>query len=218
MSEEKDRIIKNALRYAVSLLGMGYSQKHRYRIYTNGSADCSSFVFAVFLLAGVVLKTGKHDNLISCKQVYSDGFELMYPYNYDLIGKDFADIGFYKEFNWAEGDIIFYCNNVKTRRKNKITHVAICCNGNNIIHCGNNDEKTCIKEISYGDGNIVAVIRLKDNYKFGNHLSYRNKLMFKQLKINITNPEAKINCNGFWSFKYLFRLLNTRKYNCDIRL
>ena len=209
MSE--NQIIMSALYCAQSLLGMGYSRKRRYRFYKDGSADCSSFVYACFLYAGLALKNGIKHNRVSCAQVYSQDFDLLFPDNYDEIGKTFAIEGFFKEFGWRPGDIVFYCNDKSTKRRNKITHVALCKDDRHIIHCGNNDEKTCIKDISYGDGNIVAVIRLKDGVlpNIGPKNFGRAGIMRKQLIMNMHNE--KINCTGIPTLRFLVKCITKKK-------
>ena len=215
---ENNEIIRTVLAYASGLMGMGYSQRHRYRLYTGGSADCSSFVFAAFLSAGIVLKTHGRENRVSCRQVYSEGFDLLFPDRLSVVGKNgyWAPKGFYREFDWHPGDIIFYCNDMNTRRRNRITHVAVCMDGEHIIHDGNNAEKVCIKNISYGDGRITAVIRLKDNAVpracgiLKRSSAFGTDIMRMQLLLNAGLPEAKLNCLGFMTRKTADALVGFR--------
>lgn len=158
--KNKNEIINYAVKYMESMVGLPYSRKNRYNWYKGGSTDCSGFVYAAFLAAGYPLLMDGVERMTSTYEVYADGFDLLYPAKESEIGQKITSKGFYKDFDWEKGDIIFYTFN-NTTRANKITHVAVCYDKNHIIHTANVKENACIKDISYGDGHIVAVIRLK---------------------------------------------------------
>ena len=164
MISTRDKIIERMLRWMYAMIGMEYSRSYRYDWYKTGSTDCSGYVFAGWL-AGLFPLTGIK-GMTSMYEVYADGFDLMFPRSYDLIGKDgqWAPKGFYKGFGWKDGDTVFVNFDRNTSRANKITHVMMYAGGK-WIHTANTKENACEKELSYGDGRILAVIRLKADAK-----------------------------------------------------
>lgn len=104
---------------------------------------------------------GKETQWTSMYEVYADGFDLIYPASKADIGKKLPSTSGLLASCAKTGDIVFYNFDSDTTRSNKITHVAIVHDKDHIIHTANNTEKCCIKPISYGDGHICAVIRLR---------------------------------------------------------
>ena len=160
----KQEIIERLQRFGKALIGMEYSRSYRYDWFKKGSGDCSAFVYAMYL-AGLHPLTGIK-SMTSMYEVYADGFDLMFPGLYTNIGKRgyWAPKGFYKTFAFEDGDIVFMNWDSGTSRANKITHVLIY-SGGKWLHTANTREDACFKELSYGDGHILAVIRLKDDAK-----------------------------------------------------
>jgi len=164
---EKQKIIKAALQYAQSLIGTNYSRSARYRIFKGGSFDCSSYMLGIFSFAGFPLLNSKGSELLtSTYQVSATGFDLLYPTRRADIGKNLpSPSSLNTSYGAQPGDMIFYCNDSSTTRANKITHVAMVFDKNNIIHNGNNNEKCCKKPITYGARRICAIIRLRNDVK-----------------------------------------------------
>ena len=214
----KETVIGAVLEYASLCEGLGYSRKRRYDIFPGGSADCSSFVYACFLAAGIQLRFNGRAALVSYKQVYADDFDLVFPKNRCKIGRPgyWGRSGMYKTFGFMPGDLIFYCTDIHTKRKNMITHVALCCDGAHIIHDGNDREKTCIKDISYGDGCILAVLRLKDDIremkpKTVFPLSFGANTARAQLLLNTAGARLKV--TGFASVGTTIAIISFNRKN-----
>lgn len=213
METTRDRIIKRVLRWAQVMIGMQYSKKYRYDWYKEGRADCSGYVFAMWLAGLFPLQGIK--GMTSMYEVYAQGFDLMFPASYDLIGKDghWAPKGFYKTFDWQPGDIIFYCRDNGSKRSNKITHVACCYDKTHIIHTRLASEDAIIAKISYGDdvknnkalSSIVAVIRLKtDATEFELPDTTRDaasEMVTRILQAWLNYNGAELRCDGDWGPK-----------------
>jgi len=165
----RDTVIKNALACGVKLLGTDYDQKPRNLVYPGGKFDCSMFVAACYRAAGFPLMDKSGAALAtSMYEVNAIGFDLIYPSSMDDVGKILpSKKTILQDIGIQPGDIIFYNFERGTRRYNKITHVAMCYDAKRIIHTANDKEKCCLKTITYGDTDVVAVIRLsKDLSKY----------------------------------------------------
>lgn len=198
----RTELIQSALKYMERLIGMDYSRTYRYRWYKGGSTDCSGYVYAAWLAAGWPLLMNGAEKMTSCYEVYADGFDLVYPDIYENIGKRFAKIS---DIPFEPGDIIFYSFGTTTRA-NKITHIAVCYDKTHIIHTANNRNKACIQDISYGDGSIVAVIRLKEGVTEVERPAIRKDAAERittrrmQALLNIMGGYS-LDCDGIWGDK-----------------
>jgi hypothetical protein len=138
-------------------------------------------------------------------EVYAEGFDLLFPAAYNRIGKDWAPKGFYKSFDWQPGDIIFYNFDKNSTRSNKITHVACCYDKARIIHTANTREDACLKNISYGDGHILAVIRLRDDAQEYTlpEVTYKTAgtMVTRILQAWLNYHGAQLRCDGKWGPK-----------------
>lgn len=201
----REKIIERVLRWAEKMIGMEYSRTYRYDWFPKGSTDCSGYAYAMWLAGLFPLQGPKVKSMTSMYEVYADGFDLLFPSDYGSIGKDFAPKGFYKTFPWKPGDIIFYNFDKGTKRANKITHVAVCFDKKNIIHTANTREDACKKSISYGDGHILAVIRLRDDVT-EYHLpdttyDKADKTVTRILQAWLNYHGAQLRCDGIWGPK-----------------
>ncbi len=205
METARERIIKRVLRWANAMIGMEYSKEYRYDWFKKGKTDCSGYVYAMYL-AGLFPLRGI-ESMTSMYEVYAQGFDLKFPDSYDHIGKSgyWAPKGFYKTFAWEPGDIIFYCRDKNTDRKNMITHVSCCDNPSQIIHTRQPGENACLADISYGDGSIVAVIRLKADAAeypvpiIGQTTASEMDVRIMQAWLNFNSAELR--CDGDWGPK-----------------
>jgi hypothetical protein len=201
----REKIIARTLRWAENMLGMEYSRTYRYDWFPKGSTDCSGYAYAMWLAGLFPLVGSKVKSMTSMYEVYAEGFDLMFPSAYNRIGKDWAPNGFYKSFDWQPGDIIFYNFDKGTSRANKITHVAVCFDKKQIIHTANTREDACKKSISYGDGHILAVIRLRDDVTEHQlpDTTYDNagKMVTRILQAWLNYHGAKLRCDGIWGPK-----------------
>lgn len=204
----KQQIIKNALDHAVKLLGANYSKTYRYNYWkSGGNFDCSSYVYACYLAAGLPLEKSNGEQLItSCYQPYAKDFDVIYPAGGISAVKKTSPAGTLKSLNPQPGDIVFYCWDNSTTRKPPITHVAMIYDSNTIIHTANNTEKCCKKSITYGDGHFNCLIRLKDNVvlptkptiKKGDKGKFVRML---QILLNVTSVNPKMTCDGDFGSK-----------------
>ena len=199
----KAEIISRAIKFAESLLGASYSKTYRFRYYPGGSFDCSSYVWAVFAAAGFPLVGAGVKSITSCYEVYAEGFDLIYPARYGEIGKNTTSDPAVLS-GVQPGDIIFYCFNKKSSRANKITHVAMVHDDKRIIHTANNREKCCLKTLSYGNKNVVAIIRLKSDAQEPDRplLARGAKGTFvRMMQILLNYHGAKLTCDGDFGSK-----------------
>ena len=200
----KEKIIARLQRFGKALIGMNYSRDYRYDWYKKGSTDCSGFVYAMYL-AGLHPLTGIK-RMTSMYEVYADGFDLMFPNSYANIGKSdyWAPKGFYKTFKFEDGDIVFMNWDSGTKRANKITHVMIY-SGGKWLHTANTREDACFKELSYGDGRILAVIRLRDDaqeYALPDTTAKAaSKTDTRILQAWLNYNGAVLRCDGDWGSK-----------------
>lgn len=202
----REQIISFALTHARRLIGMKYSRTYRYKYYPTGSADCSSYMFGCWLAAGVPFLVKGKEQTTSCYEVNAEDFELVYPETHAMIGKPgcWAPKGFYRTFAWEPGDIIFYNFNVKTARANKITHVSMCWDKDTIIHTANVRENACMKPMSYGDGHILAVMRLgrdavaREAHSMTKKNASKTDVRRMQTLLNVFGEDPKLVCDGIW--------------------
>ena len=205
MKSSREKIIARVLRWAHAMIGMEYSKDYRYDWFKTGSGDCSAYVFAMWMAGLFPLQGIK--SMTSMYEVYAQGFDLVFPASYDLIGKDgrWAPKGFYKTFDWQPGDIIFYCRDKKTPRANKITHVACCYDEKRIIHTRLPGENACLADILYGDGSIVAVIRLKPDAKEyelpDTTQAAASTMVTRIMQAWLNYHGAVLRCDGDWGSK-----------------
>ena len=159
----RDELITRVLANAAALLGTKYSQDDRIDIWPGGSMDCSSFTAAIWAAAGYPLLSAAGDELrTSYREVDAAGFDLVWPASRALIGKGLpSPKGLLLNYGAQAGDIVFWSFGTTTRA-NRITHVgSIDAGALNIIHTANVRENCCRKPLTYGDGHICAIIRLR---------------------------------------------------------
>ena len=111
-------------------LGSRYSQADR------GAADafdCSSLVARAYAAQGVSWALVGSAIPNSSQEVYSDVFELLWPETYAQIGKTLGGASVLERATQA-GDLQFLCTDKSTKRANRITHVTIVVDGEEIVH------------------------------------------------------------------------------------
>lgn len=200
----KEKIIARVLRWAAAMIGMEYSKTYRYDWFKKGSTDCSGYVFAMWLAGLFPLQGIK--SMTSMYEVYAEGFDLVFPDSYDNIGKSgyWAPKGFYKTFPFEDGDTVFMNWDDGTTRANKITHVLIY-SGGKWLHTANTREDACFKELSYGDGRILAVIRLKDGAQEyalpDTTYDKASATVTRILQAWLNYHGAQLRCDGVWGPK-----------------
>lgn len=113
-------IARCAADWALSKVGYSYSQAKRT---DDDYFDCSSLVARAYSAQGKRWKYGG-DIPTSMYEVYDDCFELLWPEDYDEIGRYMGGSTILNLARQA-GDLQFLCTDTDTSRSNRITHVAI---------------------------------------------------------------------------------------------
>jgi len=157
--------ISEMLADAQKYIGTPYSKTYRNNAWPMGAMDCSSYTAAIWSLAGFpLLDKGGNELRTSCYEVNAAGFDLIWPSSRAKIGKELpSPAGLLSSYDAKPGDIVFWCFDKDTTRANKITHVGSILNSTTIIHTANVRENCCTKPITYGDGYVCAIIRLRDD-------------------------------------------------------
>ena len=143
-----------AAQWAVSKKGCNYSQAKR--MYEN-IFDCSSLVARAYVAAGK--EWGYRGPApISMNEVYDDDFELIWPATYEEIGKV---LGGSSQILLARqpGDLQFLCTDQRTKRHNRITHVTMVADENQIVHARGVNYGVCLNHIGTYDGKVCALTR-----------------------------------------------------------
>jgi hypothetical protein len=198
----RDTIIKAVLAAAPLYLGTPYSKTYRDHIWPGGAMDCSSYTAAIWSLAGFPLLDAKGVELrTSCYEVNAVGFDLIWPSSRAQIGKKLpSPSGLLSSYGAQPGDIVFWNFNKDTPRANKITHVGNILDAKTIIHTANVRENCCTKPLSYGDGSICAIIRLRSDVTLSQLLDLKKgdsgwAVRMLQIALNLRHG-FKLECSG----------------------
>lgn len=148
-------VAARAVKWALDKLGMGYSQPKRA---TANYFDCSSLVARAYAAQGTPWDKVGNEIPTSTQEVYSDYFELLWPADYNKIGKTFGGTGVINKAK-QPGDLQFICTNKKTSRANKITHVTMVVDNQQIVHARGTAYGVRKDDIELYSGKICAVVR-----------------------------------------------------------
>lgn len=148
-------VAARAVKWALDKLGMEYSQNKRAAA---TSFDCSSLVARAYAAQGMPWDKVGNEIPTSTQEVYSDYFELLWPADYNKIGKTFGGTGVINKAKQA-GDLQFICTNPKTSRANKITHVTMVVDSQQIVHARGTAYGVRKDDIELYSGKICAVLR-----------------------------------------------------------
>ena len=146
---------KAAVKWALDKLGMPYSQAKRA---TATHFDCSSLVARAYSAQGMLWDKVGNEIPTSTQEVYSDYFELLWPADYSKIGKTFGGTAVINRGKHP-GDLQFICTNTKTSRANKITHVAIVVDSQQIVHARGTAYGVRKDDVELYKGKICAILR-----------------------------------------------------------
>lgn len=146
---------RNALKWALSKVGMKYSQPKRA---AENYFDCSSLVARAYSAQGVSWEKVGSEIPTSTAEVYSDQFELIWPADYVKIGKTFGGTAVINKGK-NPGDLQFICNNPSTSRANKITHVTMVVDSSQIVHARSTTHGVRKDDIELYKGRICAILR-----------------------------------------------------------
>ena len=147
-------VAKEAAEWALGKVGCAYSQAKRTQPDT---FDCSSLVARAYMGFGKQWRFGGPIPR-SNQEVYDDDFELLWPDNYEDIGKTFGEK---KEIALGNrsGDLQFLCTDSGTKRANRITHVAMVISPLQIVHARGTAYGVCTSSIDLYAGKVCAIAR-----------------------------------------------------------
>lgn len=153
--KEFSKSAKKAAEWALDKVGCRYSQAERTK---DDVFDCSSLVARAYSAQGVDwdLVGSKVPN--STQEVYSDQFLLLWPEEYDEIGKKMGGKSELKKATQA-GDLQFLCTDSDTSRSNKITHVTMVADKDTIVHARSTKYGVCTNDIDLYSGKVCALLR-----------------------------------------------------------
>lgn len=146
---------KAAVKWALDKVGMPYSQAKRA---TKTHFDCSSLVARAYTAQGVPWDLVGNEIPTSTQEVYSDQFELLWPKEYSQVGKTFGGASIVNKAK-QPGDLQFICTDKKTSRANKITHVTMVVDSQQIVHARGTAYGVRKDDIELYKGKICAVVR-----------------------------------------------------------
>ena len=138
LSEDASENVQAMLKFALSKLGVTYSQAYRN---TEGYYDCSSFVAACYRSIGIQFGNYSPTAAEMCRYCENAGYQVSSDYSGSL----------------APGDIIFYSSKANNRYKN-ITHVAIYVGNGKIVDASYSKGQVVYRDI-WGKNQIVSVCR-----------------------------------------------------------
>ena len=187
-------VAAKAASWAKSKVGCKYSQAQRDKpdVY-----DCSSLVARAYSAQGVDWACVGKEIPLSCEEVYSDQFELLWPADYAKIGKTFGGADVIAKAK-QPGDLQFLCTNRKTGRANKITHVTMVASPTTIVHARGTSYGVRLDNIALYKGKVCAVCR----YNPGAPLRQGMRgLRVKALQERLNAKGAKLETDGIYGAK-----------------
>ena len=147
-------LVVRAAQWALDKVGCSYSQPRRME---EGIFDCSSLVARAYSSQG---KQWMYGGSVprSNQEVYDDEFELLWPDNYDQIGKK---LGGSDVINMGKqvGDLQFLCTDSATKRSNRITHVTMVVSSSEIVHARGTAYGVCTNSLNHYSGKVCAIVR-----------------------------------------------------------
>lgn len=158
MLDPKDfpKVAKKAAEWALDKVGCKYSQAQRDE---DDIFDCSSLVARAYAAQGISwegIGNGVLPN--SSQEVYSDNFLLLWPEDYDDIGKKLGGASVIGKAKQA-GDLQFLCTDSDTSRSNRITHVTMVTDRNTIVHARSTKYGVRTDDIDLYAGKVCALLR-----------------------------------------------------------
>lgn len=158
MLDPKDfsKVAKKAAEWALDQVGARYSQSERDE---EGVFDCSSLVARAYAAQGISWESIGNGVLPnSSQEVYSDNFLLLWPEDYDDIGKKLGGKDVLKKAA-QPGDLQFLCTDADTTRSNRITHVAMVAGKDEIVHARSTKYGVRTDPLTLYAGKVCAVLR-----------------------------------------------------------
>lgn len=183
-----------AASWAKSKVGCRYSQPQRDK---EGIFDCSSLVARAYAAQGVDWSCVGRTIPLSCEEVYSDQFELIWPSDYGRIGKALGGADVITKAK-QPGDLQFLCTNRKTGRANKITHVTMVASATTIVHARGTAYGVRLDDIALYKGKVCAVCRYNPDAPLRQGM---RGLRVKALQERLNAKGAKLETDGVYGAK-----------------
>lgn len=187
-------IAAKAASWAKSKVGCRYSQAQRDK---EGIFDCSSLVARAYSAQGMDWACVGREIPLSCEEVYSDQFELLWPADYAKIGKTFGGADVIAKAK-QPGDLQFLCTNRKTGRANKITHVTMVAGATTIVHARGTAYGVRLDDIALYKGKVCAVCRYNPDAPLRQGM---RGLRVKALQERLNAKGAKLETDGVYGAK-----------------
>ena len=187
-------VAEKAASWAKSKVGCRYSQAQRDK---EGVFDCSSLVARAYAAQGVDWACVGREIPLSCEEVYSDQFELLWPADYAKIGKTFGGESVIAKAK-QPGDLQFLCTNRKTGRANKITHVTMVASPTTIVHARGTSYGVRLDDITLYRGKVCALCRYNPNAPLRQGM---RGLRVKALQERLNKLGAKLETDGVYGSK-----------------
>ena len=187
-------IAAKASSWAKSKVGCKYSQAQRDK---EGIFDCSSMVARAYAAQGVDWACVGRTIPLSCEEVYSDQFELLWPAEYSRIGKTFGGADVLAKAA-QPGDLQFLCTNRRTGRANKITHVTMVASATTIVHARGTAYGVRLDDVALYKGKVCAVCRYNPDAPLRQGM---RGLRVKALQERLNAKGAKLETDGVYGAK-----------------
>lgn len=187
-------IAAKAASWAKSKVGCKYSQPQRDR---DGIFDCSSLVARAYTAQGVDWSCVGRAIPLSCEEVYSDQFELLWPADYSRIGKTLGGAGVIAKAK-QPGDLQYLRTNRSTGRANKITHVTMVASPTTIVHARGTSYGVRLDDITLYRGKVCALCRYNPDASLRQGM---RGLRVKALQERLNKLGAKLETDGVYGAK-----------------
>ena len=191
---DAEKTAKAAAKWALSKVGCRYSQAERTK---KDVFDCSSLVARAYSAQGVSWDLVGSEVPNSTQEVYSDQFLLLWPEDYDDIGKTLGGKDVLKKAA-QPGDLQFLCTDSDTTRSNRITHVAMVSGKDEIVHARSTKYGVCTNDLDLYAGKVCAVARFDPSAPLRRGM---RGLRVKALQELLSEQGAKLEADGIFGEK-----------------
>lgn len=188
---DAEKTAKAAAKWALSKVGCRYSQAERTK---KDVFDCSSLVARAYSAQGVSWDLVGSEVPNSTQEVYSDQFLLLWPEDYDDIGKTLGGASVLERATQA-GDLQFLCTDADTTRSNRITHVTIVVDGEEIVHARSTKYGVRTDPLTLYAGKVCAVVRFDPSAPLRRGM---RGLRVKALQELLNEQGAKLETDGIF--------------------
>ena len=188
---DAEKTAKAAAKWALSKVGCRYSQAERTK---KDVFDCSSLVARAYSAQGVSWDLVGSEVPNSTQEVYSDQFLLLWPEDYDDIGKKLGGKDVLKKAA-QPGDLQFLCTDADTTRSNRITHVAMVAGKDEIVHARSTKYGVCTNDLDLYAGKVCAVVRFDPSAPLRRGM---RGLRVKALQELLNEQGAKLETDGIF--------------------